>query len=84
MLSAILCSIHNVHFYEQLMAQAREAILADRYAEFEAAFMREYGAEGQGADKAAKRGTSRAASGATEGGSKGGARRPRKKRSPRA
>jgi queuine tRNA-ribosyltransferase len=79
-LSAILCSIHNVHFYEQLMARAREAILADRYAEFEAAFMREYGAEGQGADKDAKRGTSRAA----EGGRKGAARRPRKKRSPRA
>jgi queuine tRNA-ribosyltransferase len=42
-LSAILCSIHNVHFYQNLMRGARKAILEERYAEFASEFMAEYG-----------------------------------------
>ena len=42
-LSAILCSIHNVHFYESLMARAREAILAGEYEAFRQRFAEEYG-----------------------------------------
>ena len=41
-LSAILCSIHNVHFYTNLMQKAREAILEDRYPAFAADFMASY------------------------------------------
>jgi queuine tRNA-ribosyltransferase len=44
-LSAILCSIHNVHFYTSLMRQARRAILEDRYPAFAAAFMADYASE---------------------------------------
>lgn len=44
-LSAILCSIHNVHFYTALMRRARQAILEDRYADFASAFMAEYASE---------------------------------------
>jgi queuine tRNA-ribosyltransferase len=57
-LSAILCSIHNVHFYQTLMRQARAAVLADRYAQFAREFLAGYGAEGdadagdQGVDEA--------------------------------
>ena len=46
-LSAILCSIHNVHFYQTLMRRARGAIEAGRYAEFASAFMAEYRGEAQ-------------------------------------
>jgi queuine tRNA-ribosyltransferase len=42
-LSAVLCSMHNVRFYERLMERAREAILADAYAAFQAEFARDYG-----------------------------------------
>jgi queuine tRNA-ribosyltransferase len=42
-LSAILCSIHNVHFYQSLVAEAREAVLADRYADFARDFLHDYG-----------------------------------------
>jgi len=50
-LSAILCAIHNVHFYETLMTKAREAILEDRYADFAREFMADYGpAPGSKAD----------------------------------
>jgi queuine tRNA-ribosyltransferase len=41
-LSAILCSIHNVHFYQSLMRRARQAILEDRYEAFTQAFMADY------------------------------------------
>ncbi|MDG2051755.1 MAG: tRNA guanosine(34) transglycosylase Tgt [Myxococcota bacterium] len=41
-LSAILCSIHNVHFYTQLMTSARNAVLAGRYPEFAAQFLDDY------------------------------------------
>jgi queuine tRNA-ribosyltransferase len=41
-LSAILCSIHNVHFYQQLVARAREAILEDGYGDFQREFLSSY------------------------------------------
>jgi len=37
MLGPILLSIHNLTYYQRLLADARAAILADRYAEFRAA-----------------------------------------------
>ena len=33
-LSAMLCSVHNVHFYQSLVADARRAIAQNRYSEF--------------------------------------------------
>jgi queuine tRNA-ribosyltransferase len=42
-LSAVLCSIHNVHFYQRLMRRAREAILEGRYGEFRSGFLSAYG-----------------------------------------
>jgi queuine tRNA-ribosyltransferase len=44
-LSAILCSIHNVHFYQNLMHQSREAIREDRYPDFCRDFLANYGRE---------------------------------------
>jgi queuine tRNA-ribosyltransferase len=41
-LSAILCSIHNVHFYQRLMARVRQAILADAFEEFRREFLADY------------------------------------------
>jgi queuine tRNA-ribosyltransferase len=41
-LSAILCSIHNVHFYQRLMREARTAILEDRFEDFTLAWKEEY------------------------------------------
>jgi queuine tRNA-ribosyltransferase len=41
-LSAILASIHNVHFYEQLVRDARAAILAGGFAEWSRGFLAEY------------------------------------------
>ncbi len=41
-LSAVLCSIHNVRFYQRLVTDARAAILNDRYAEFARAFLAGY------------------------------------------
>jgi queuine tRNA-ribosyltransferase len=38
-LSMRLNTLHNLHFYLQLMAQARAAIETDTYAEFTAAFL---------------------------------------------
>jgi queuine tRNA-ribosyltransferase len=43
-LSAILASIHNVHFYERLVRDARAAILASRYDAWRRAFLAEYAA----------------------------------------
>jgi len=37
-LSAVLTSIHNVHFYQRLMREAREAIVANSFEEFLAAY----------------------------------------------
>ena len=39
MLGGILLSIHNLHYLLDLMRRAREAVLADAYAEFEARWM---------------------------------------------
>ena len=39
MLGGILLSIHNLHYLLDLMRRAREAVLADAYAEFEADWM---------------------------------------------
>jgi len=44
-LSAILCSIHNVHFYQALMRDARQAIVEDRYDDFSQAWLAQYAAE---------------------------------------
>ena len=41
-LSAILCSAHNVRFYQRLMERAREAIARDEYDSFHEAFLTEY------------------------------------------
>jgi len=43
-LSAILCSIHNVHFYQTLVGRARAAIRADRFEAHRREFLTEYGA----------------------------------------
>jgi queuine tRNA-ribosyltransferase len=47
MLAAILASIHNIRYYQRLMARIREALSTDRYADFKAAFhaAREQGEE---------------------------------------
>jgi len=57
-LSAILCSIHNVHFYQNLMRQAREAIMQDRYDAFAKDFLADYGATEEGSTGESGRGTS--------------------------
>ncbi|MCS5637352.1 MAG: tRNA guanosine(34) transglycosylase Tgt [Myxococcota bacterium] len=54
-LSAILCAIHNVHFYQSLMAKARKSILENRYSDFAREFMAGYGQE-PGAKPAARAG----------------------------
>ena len=41
-LSAVLCSIHNVRFYQRLVHDARAAIVAGGYAEFARAFLAQY------------------------------------------
>jgi len=41
-LSAVLCSIHNVRFYQRLVSDARAAILAGDYAGFARDFMARY------------------------------------------
>jgi queuine tRNA-ribosyltransferase len=38
MLAAILASIHNIRYYQRLMARIRHALAADRYEEFKSAF----------------------------------------------
>jgi queuine tRNA-ribosyltransferase len=53
-LSAILCSIHNVHFYQQLMQNIRTAIREDRFEDFALAWREEYSrdaAAGESRDK---------------------------------
>ncbi len=41
-LSAILCSIHNVRFYQRLMEEARESIEAGAYGDWQSAFLADY------------------------------------------
>jgi len=55
-LSAILCSIHNVHFYQHLMSEARQAIVDGRYEEFCRHFLAAYQVEtGDGGGKKARK-----------------------------
>jgi queuine tRNA-ribosyltransferase len=42
-LSAILCSIHNVHFYEHLVQDARRAVITGRYEMWRLEFLTAYG-----------------------------------------
>jgi queuine tRNA-ribosyltransferase len=44
-LSAILASIHNVRFYQRLVREAREAILARRFDDYRTAFLAAYQVE---------------------------------------
>jgi queuine tRNA-ribosyltransferase len=46
-LAAILGAIHNVRFYQRLMAEMRAAILAGRFLEWKAEFYAEYGEPGE-------------------------------------
>ena len=46
----MLCSIHNVRFYQRLVADARRAILAGAYAEYAADFLARYRNEPDGAE----------------------------------
>jgi len=41
-LGAILASTHNVHFYQRLVADARRAILEDRFDQFRRSFLESY------------------------------------------
>jgi queuine tRNA-ribosyltransferase len=49
-LSATLAAIHNVHFYLDLVRQAREAIEQNRFSAFKASFLQQYGAAGNSDD----------------------------------
>ncbi|RMF60699.1 MAG: tRNA guanosine(34) transglycosylase Tgt [Calditrichaeota bacterium] len=42
MLGYRLATIHNIHFYQRLVKEAREAILEDRFQTFKKAFLTEY------------------------------------------
>jgi queuine tRNA-ribosyltransferase len=44
-LSATLSAIHNVHFYLDMVAAARQAIEQNRYADFKREFLAEYGVD---------------------------------------
>jgi queuine tRNA-ribosyltransferase len=44
-LSAVLCSIHNVRFYQSLVSEARRAILGGDYAAWAKEFLSRYGGE---------------------------------------
>jgi len=46
-LSAILTSIHNVHFYQRLVRESRQAILEDRFDDFRNQFMAAYAGSGK-------------------------------------
>jgi tRNA-guanine family transglycosylase len=39
----VLTSIHNVHFYQRLMREAREAIVANSFEAFRREFLAAYG-----------------------------------------
>ncbi len=47
MLGAILASLHNVHFYQDLVRDLRAAVEQDCYDEFQADFLRRYEQEGE-------------------------------------
>jgi queuine tRNA-ribosyltransferase len=54
-LSAILASVHNVHFYQRLMGRARSAVLAGDFESFRREFLAGYGTDTRPA-KAGRRG----------------------------
>ncbi len=51
-LSAILASAHNLHFYQQLVEKARAAVVAGRYADFRGEFLEGYRARDPGGEAA--------------------------------
>ncbi len=51
-LSAVLTSIHNVHFYQRIVRDAREAIVAGRFDEHRREFLAAYSGEGPNTDEA--------------------------------
>ncbi|MBW2494739.1 MAG: tRNA-guanine transglycosylase, partial [Deltaproteobacteria bacterium] len=53
-LSAVLTSIHNVHFYQRIVREAREAIVAGRFDEHRRDFLAAYAQERSGAAESAK------------------------------
>jgi len=62
-LSAVLCSIHNVHFYQWLVRSARDAILAGGYDEFRRELLAHYASgpsEDEPREKPARRSGARA------------------------
>ncbi len=48
-LSAVLTTIHNLHFYQKLVRDAREAIVAGRFAEHRESFLAAYKSQDSGA-----------------------------------
>jgi len=60
-LSAILASVHNVHFYQQLVRDARAAVLANDFEGFRSRFLADYAAGPRaGGSEGAARGRKRA------------------------
>ncbi len=53
-LSAVLTSIHNVHFYQRIVREAREAIVAGRFDEHRREFLAAYSEEGSNPVEASK------------------------------
>jgi len=51
-LSAVLTSIHNVHFYQRIVRDAREAIVAGRFDEHRREFLAAYSGAGSNSDEA--------------------------------
>jgi queuine tRNA-ribosyltransferase len=51
-LGAILASIHNVRFYQRLVADARDAVLGERFGAFRRDFLERYGGSGSGSPSA--------------------------------
>ena len=49
MLSAVLTTIHNLHFYHQLVREAREAIVAGRFSDHRERFLASYTSQESGA-----------------------------------
>jgi len=45
-----LLSLHNVTFYQGLMAELREALAGGRFGAFRARFLQRYGVESEGLD----------------------------------
>jgi queuine tRNA-ribosyltransferase len=61
-LGKALASLHNIHFYMQLVGRAREAILADRFPAFKRQFYRTYWGEDARPDSRTRRSREKSAS----------------------